>query len=565
MADKSFFSLVLAGAAGQGIQTVESIVTRLMKNQGYYVFSTKEYMSRVRGGVNSTEILISSGAPCRSFRTRTDVAILFTGQARQHLEKRISSSTMIFADESLADELGEDVIPVSFKTIAREAGSRLYENAAAVGMIAALFSLPRDAAGELLHSMFGKKGEKVAAGNRSAAEAGWDALPDDCTPFRPGAGRDLSGEMLLSGKETVAFGAAAGGCSFICSYPMSPGTGVLTTLAKYSHELNIGVEQVEDEITAVNMALGAWYAGARTLVTTSGGGFALMCEGLSLAGIMELPLVIHLAQRPGPATGLPTRTEQGDLSFALHGGHGEFPRIIYAPGDAAQGFECARRAMIDADRFQVPALILTDQYLMDSVETVGNVSVPDAPKGTEWISKTKNDYKRYDLSAGPVSPRGVPEYGEGIVCCDSDEHTEEGYITEDHDVRRAMVEKRAAKEDRIRTELPAPFREGSPDPALLVVAWGSNFHVVREAIEETGRDDIAFLHFSCVWPLHEGCAEIMDRADKTVLVETNSTGQFGRIIRAETGRTFDHRLLSYTGLPFDVESLTRELNRIYTA
>ena len=231
-------------------------------------------------------------------------------------------------------------------------------------------------------------------------------------------------ELLLSGSDAISLGALAGGCDYVCGYPMSPSTSVLEKMAAYAKKFDIIVEQVEDEIGVVNMALGAWYAGARALVTTSGGGFALMCEGISLGGMIESPLVLHLAQRPGPATGLPTRTEQGDLDMVLYAGHGDFPRIILAPGTLADGFTLTQKAFNLSAKYQVPVFILTDQFFVDSRYNTPVFDTGDL-KVEKHIVKTDKDYKRFSLTKNGISPRGIPGYGSGNVCADSDEHDEE--------------------------------------------------------------------------------------------------------------------------------------------
>ncbi|HDT15620.1 MAG TPA: 2-oxoacid:acceptor oxidoreductase subunit alpha, partial [Firmicutes bacterium] len=283
-------------------------------------------------------------------------------------------------------------------------------------------------------------------------------------------------ELLLDGHNAVALGAIAGGCDAVFAYPMTPGTGVFTAMAGYSHKAGIALEQVEDEIGVINMALGAWYAGARALVTTSGGGFALMTEGISLSGMTETPVVVHLAQRPGPATGLPTRTEQGDLNLARYAGHGVFPRKIYSPGTTKQAFMIAAKAFNDADKYQIPVFILTDQYFMDTYYNVPEFELGGI-KIEKSITKTGDDYKRYALAEDGISPRGVPGYGTGRVCADSDEHDETGRITEDLDgISLKMKEKRFKKFDAVKQDALLPEVIGDKDYETLFVCWGSVYH-----------------------------------------------------------------------------------------
>jgi 2-oxoglutarate ferredoxin oxidoreductase subunit alpha len=361
----------------------------------------------------------------------------------------------------------------------------------------------------------------------------------------------------MSGTDGVALGAVAGGCNFISSYPMSPSTGVLVSLSQLAKEFGIVVDQVEDEIAAINKAIGAWYAGGRALITTSGGGFALMTEGLSLAGMLESPMVIHVAQRPGPATGLPTRTEQADLQLVLYGGHGEFPRMIFAPGDPREAFYLTHRAFNMSAKHQAPSIILTDQFLVDSSFTCPSLDL-DGLEVEKHIVETEPGYRRYAFTGDGVSPRGVPGYGEGLVGVDSDEHDEEGHITEDLNLRPRMVEKRLYRRlGLLREDSVPPTLYGDKDYGVLVVAWGSNYHVVREAIDGLGRSDVSMLHFSQVYPLSPITREYLDSADVVAIVENNATCQLGKLIQLETGFMIpeENRLLKYDGLPFPVEQV----------
>ncbi|MGQ9472396.1 MAG: hypothetical protein ACUVR0_12025 [Candidatus Aminicenantales bacterium] len=363
---------------------------------------------------------------------------------------------------------------------------------------------------------------------------------------------------MLSGSEAVALGALAGGCNFISSYPMSPSTGVLVSLANYSRFFDLVVEQAEDEISAINMALGAWYAGARAMVTTSGGGFALMVEALSLTGMIESPLVIHLGQRPGPATGLPTRTEQADLLFSLYSGHGEFPRIILAPGNIEQAFYLTHRAFYLADKFQVPVIILTDQYLLDSVKDVSTLQFPERIE--DFFEITEADYLRYKITPSGLSPRGIPGLGRGFVCLDSDEHDESGRIIEDPLLRQKMVQKRLAKGQRLKKEALPPELIGRDDARFLVFSFGSTRDVIAEAI--TDLPSVALLHYSQLAPLLPPPPELLSRAEKIIVVEGNATGQLGRLLSIEADLDSSFPLNKYDGLPFSVEEIREGLKKI---
>jgi 2-oxoglutarate ferredoxin oxidoreductase subunit alpha len=411
---------------------------------------------------------------------------------------------------------------------------------------------------DCVRHFFAGKPENVVEDNARAAEAGYKAagelnLPTDLK-LSMDTDTQVKGELLLNGSEAVGMGAIAGGCNFVCSYPMSPSTPVLTFLAQHGRDFGMVVEQVEDEIAAMNMAIGAWYAGARAMVTTSGGGFALMVEGLSLAGMLESPMVIHIGQRPGPATGLPTRTEQGDLQFVLRAGHGEFPRIILTPGTLEDGFYLTQKAFNLADKYQVPVFVLTDQFYIDSYY---NISGLDLSKVSvqKHVVETSKDYRRYESAEDGISPRGIPGHGEGLVVVDSDEHDEEGHITENLDLREQMVDKRLAKGYALEEEMVPPELVGPEDYRNMVVCWGSTYHAVREALERLGRSDTAMLHYRQVYPLHASTVDYLNQADRTVIVEGNATGQFADVISLHAGIDIDDGILKYNGLSFSVEEL----------
>ncbi|MGA2172314.1 MAG: 2-oxoacid:acceptor oxidoreductase subunit alpha [Sedimentisphaerales bacterium] len=566
--DNSGVSIVLCGQAGMGIQTVEGILTRMLKQVGYNVFATKEYMSRVRGGNNSTQIRVGS-RPISAFVNRMDYLIPLNKGAIDHVWDRISADSVVVGEsELLGDEARSGpftFIDAPFTRIATDLGNRVYANVVAVGMLAGLLGMKLPDICGYVKQFFSTKAADVAEQNVRAAEAGF-RLAEDVShranvtfDISPDAG--VKDQILLSGGDAVGLGAIAGGCNFIASYPMSPSTPVLVFLAKYGRDFGVIAEQAEDEIAAMNMAIGAWYAGARAMVTTSGGGFALMVEGLSLAGMLESPMVVHLAQRPAPATGLPTRTEQADLELALYAGHGEFPRILFAPGTLEQAFLLTARAFNLADKYQMPVFILTDQFLIDSYYNVPAFDLSRV-KVEKYFVKTAADYKRYEMTENGVSPRGVPGFGVGLVCVDSDEHDAEGHITEDLQLRTRMVDKRLRKLDSAKTEIAVPELYPNCKYDNLVVCWGSTYHIVKEAIDLLGRKDTSLLHYSQIYPLHPQTADYLAKAKKVVVVESNATAQFARLIKLYTGFDIKDRISKYSGLSFAVEEVLQALREI---
>jgi 2-oxoglutarate ferredoxin oxidoreductase subunit alpha len=558
-------SIVLAGAAGQGIETVADFMARALKLSGYCVFITREFMSRIRGGTNSLQLRVSR-SPRGAFLRRTDVVVPLTKNALPHLRKysRVDNRTLVIGEaEFLA---GEDIDPdrfsvVPFTRMAEGFGGRIYSNTVAAGVVLAFFDVTVEIASNYLRDRFGSKGDTVVNQNIEAflagREVGLELVASGRVKVDVDKNPDVKEQLLISGTDGVALGALSGGCNFISSYPMSPSTGVLVSLSQLAKEFGVVVDQAEDEIAAINKAIGAWYAGGRALVTTSGGGFALMTEGLSLAGMLESPVVIHVAQRPGPATGLPTRTEQADLQLVLYGGHGEFSRMIYAPGNPREAFYLTHRAFNMSAKHQVPAIILTDQFLVDSSFICPRIDL-DGLGVEKHIVEPEPGYRRYAFTGSGVSPRGVPGHGEGLVGVDSDEHDEEGHITEDLTLRPRMVQKRHhEKLGRLREDCVPPTLYGSEDYGVLVVSWGSNYHVVMEAIDGLGRSGVSMLHFSQVYPLNSDTRKYLDRADAVAIVENNATCQLGKLIQLETGFRIpeENRLLKYDGLPFPVEQV----------
>ena len=556
-------SIVVSGEAGQGLQTLERMLLKFMKRAGFHVFVYSEVMSRIRGGNNSTEIRISSER-VSAFVDRIDLFIPIGRDAMSRFHERISGDTLIAGDEKYIDPrfaAGHRVVPLPIARSAQEAGGPIYANIIVFGIICAVVGARREEAVSFSGERFSSRSEEEIARNADALTRGYEIARTDLAPAVSAAipaSAAVKEEMVLYGNESIGLGAVTGGCNFIASYPMSPSTAVLTFMARLADEFGIVVEQAEDEISAVNMAIGAWYAGGRAMVTTSGGGFALMVEGLSLCGCVESPLVVHLGQRPAPATGLPTRTEQGDLLMALYAGHGAFPRILLAPGSAEEGIEVTRHAFTMADKYQVPVIILTDQYFLESA---CNLPEPDAgpPDEQAYIVKTGPDYRRFSLTENGVSPRGIPGYGDGFISVTSDEHTEDGHITEDPLIRIGMVDKRLRKKTAMMMDALEPRLMGSGSYSTLVVCWGSTIKTAAEAMGKLNDKSIALLHIVQVHPLHPVTARYIGRAKRVLVVENSSAPQLSVILLNETGRAPDAEIRKYDGMPFSVEEVAERV------
>jgi len=559
---KENISVVLSGEAGQGIQTIENLLTRILKDDGFNVFATKEYMSRIRGGSNSTEIRVGKDA-VRSHSSNIDILIPLTKESVEHLKDTISSETIIIADMKNLKIDYSNAVDVPFFDIAKEIGNRIYSNIVAAGTILALFSTEKEIIYSRMKKIFAKKPElidkNIEAVNRGY-EIGEKIKNSGIIKIEIEKNSKIKDNILINGSEAVALGAMAGGCDSVFSYPMTPGTGVLLSLAQYSKSFGILVEQAEDEIAAINMAIGGWYAGARSMVTTSGGGFALMEEGVSLSGMIETPVVIHIAQRPGPATGLPTRTAQEDLNLALYSGHGEFPRAIYAPGNLEQALKLSRIAFETADEYQIPVFILTDQYFVDSYYNIEKTDLSEV-RNENRITETREDYKRYILTENGISPRGIPGYGKGLVIVDSDEHDEYGHLTENLDIRIKMNDKRLSKLDLLRKNALEPEILGDDDYKNLIVCWGSNYETLKESLKNLKNTKTAMIHFPQLYPLNYDFKKYFEKAEKIISVENNATGQFSNLLKLELDAEIHERILKYDGTPFSAEELTERIKK----
>jgi 2-oxoglutarate ferredoxin oxidoreductase subunit alpha len=572
------YSLKIGGEAGQGIQTVGDTLARIFSRAGYHVFTHQDYESRIRGGHNFFQIRFSD-KPVTASRDGIDIIVALDKESISLHEKELTPDGVIVYDSGMIGspptpssekEGGRKFLDIPFVNLAIEHGSKIMANTVATGAVLGMLRLEPDILGDIIKAIFKKKGENIISANIKAAHSGYDFAVKNCQQCSFPVAPLSEPKMLIAGIDAIALGAIASGCKFYSAYPMTPSTGIMNYLAGKEQEYGIVVEQAEDEIAAINMALGASFAGVRAMTGTSGGGFALMVEGLALAGMTETPVVIAIGQRPGPATGLPTRTEQAELLFVLHAGHGEFPRVIFAPGTPEQAFYLTNKAFDIAEKYQVPAFIIFDQYLADSEWTYMGFDLKKTSYKDYRIRGDKlkelRDYKRHALTDAGVSPLGVPADSECLIVTDSDEHDEDGHIIEDAGTRIKMVEKRLLRKlPLIREEIQAPPLYGSGQPEVVLAGWGSTFGVMKEVTDILSKDkNIAMLHFSEVYPFpaDEDYLKILRNAKLSVCIENNATGQFARLMRMETGYEFKERIDKYDGRPFTVEGLLDRVNNI---
>ncbi len=558
----------IAGDAGQGMQTVSTVLAKAFKKAGFHIFVNQDFMSRIRGGNNFSQLRVSVN-PLFAPRAKSDITVSLDKESVHLHRPSIADEGIMILDRQKHGITDNDsaYFDVPFYDMAKRAGgSELYANSAASGILAGVTRLDFRHIEEALKETFGDKSADVIKINIDAARLGYDFAKNN---FKPDIFAIKEGgpnvNLLMNGNDAIALGAIRAGCKFYSAYPMSPSTTIMENISRYANDFNVIVEQAEDEIAAINMIIGASFAGVRSMCATSGGGFALMVEGLSLAGMLETPIVIVDAQRPAPATGLPTRTEQADLDFIIHAGHGEFARAVFAPGTAEQAFYLTVKAFNLAEKYQIPVLIMTDQHLADSSRDIGSFDMDRAKVERHIISKEDSKkvtgYKRYQLTKTGISPMAVPSWIDDVIYADSDEHTEEGHITEDAHIRISMVEKRLYKKmELLSQEIEEPTKFNIDSADTILIGFGSTYGVMKEVCDSIPRRKAGFIHLSQVWPFPSRHLTELLKGEKNILtVENNAGAQLAGLIRRCTGIEVDGSILKYDGRPFDVDLL---LNRV---
>lgn len=548
-------NIVVGGEAGQGLVTVGEMLAKALVRAGYQIVVSQDYLSRIRGGLN-TFALRAAVCCIHAPVDHVDLLVALSQDCVDVHAGRLTEKGLLLLPEDL-DARAHAALVIPFKELAKKP---MFENIAAAGVVASLMGLDKALLEGLVRDAFGKKGEAVVAENIAVLDAAyaWAAgkSPNfEKLPAPEHKSQEMPGRLMMAGNDAIALGALAAGADFCSFYPMTPATSIAVNLIAAAGKTGMIVEQAEDEIAAINMGIGAAHAGAKVIVPTSGGGFALMVEGVSLAGMMETPIVIGLAMRPGPATGLPTRTAQGDLNLALYAGHGEFPRAILAPGTVEQCFKLTHRAFDLAERSQGPVFVLTDQYTADSFRSVAPFDFEALPPIVQPLFSVENPaaYERYAVTESGVSPRLLPGFTEALVVADSDEHTPDGHITEDLTVRVAMQDKRMRKLELLKAAAIPPDLYGPEAHDTLFVCWGSSLGACLEAadiLNERG-EKAAVLHFTQVYPLHpDQFMNLLDAAPRTVLVEGNQSHQFGQLLARDFAFVFDQQIPRYDGLHF---------------
>ncbi len=552
------YNILIGGAAGQGIETTVTMLEKFLKKSGYFVYTVRDFMSRVRGGHNFS--IVRFGNEKISSHSNVFDGIIALNEETISIHKdNLKDNGFILCDSSIKTDDAR-AIRLDMNEMAKDIGNPRVTGSISIGVILKLFGDNIDNAQEVMESSLRQQYVKI---NIEAIELGYKSVESKFPKLQGHEGK-YTDYMTISGNEALGLGAIAGGLNFYSAYPMSPATSILEYLASKSEVAGIVVEQAEDEIAAANMAIGASFAGARAMTGTSGGGFALKVESIGLAGIAEIPIVYVNVQRPGPATGLPTRTEQSDLNFVISSSPGEFPRMVIAVRDQEDAFHQTIRALNMAEKYQIPVIILSDQYVADTTSTVkafdiGNIRL-EMPADEKDI---KGEYLRYAYTEDGISPRLIPGKTKHLVAADSDEHNERGKITESAETRIKMVDKRMKKLEKLEEELQEPIFVGEEDCDTLLLGWGSTYGPLQEAIETLNKRNekkYGGLIFGDIYPLPRKSLEERSKKAKTIInVEQNATGQLAGLIRQVTGITCTESILKYDGRQITGEEIVDEI------
>ena len=557
------FALAIGGEAGQGIATPGDILARIIVRRGLNLSTYNAYQSIVRGGHIFLTMRISD-AEVENHGDKLDLLLCLNQDTMDRHQRLMGpGSRIVYNSDSVtpgSHDNGADLcgLPVGELT---ESRNRLVQNTVGMGAIAALMGIDFSVLEESLTLRFQRRGQEMVDENVRVARAGYDYSEEHFKPFDqspPDGGKPLA---VWSGNDALAMGAAAAGCKFYAAYPMSPASGVLHWMAANARNLGIMVRQVEDEIGVANMVVGAAQAGTRSMCATSGGGFALMTEAVGAAAMMEIPVVFINVMRAGPSTGVPTKTEQGDLWQVLGASQGDFERIIVAPSDSLDAFNTMPEVFNLTDKYQCPAIVISDLYISEGRFSVDPDLInmhPGIDRGALITEPSDTDgYLRYKDTESGISPRALSGLEGYVHLVATDEHDEDSTLISDEFTnphkRRQMVEKRARKFDNILGDIQGPVLEGSPDADVTLIGWGSTKGIIDEAAGSLNASGVSTscLHIKWMVPFHgDEIMTILSKAKRTIIVENNFSGQFARYLRSETGFAADGHIRKYDGEPF---------------
>jgi len=564
----------IGAEAGAGVMVTGRMLGRCFTRSGYSVLAYPEYPSLIRGGHNVFQIRISDDG-VYSPSTRCDVLLALNRAALFYHRNAVNPNGVIIYDEKIdvsEFKLRNDIkkIPLPIDKILSDAGaSPQMANSVQIGAALAVIDYPFDIFEGVLHDEFGRKGKEIVEKNALVGKIGYDFVK------KHGILREIKPlskkrKALITGNEALALGAVKSGMKFFAAYPMTPASSILHYLCAKERDFNIIVKQTEDEIAAMNYVVGASFAGVRAATATSGGGFALMTEAVGLAAESETPVVIFLAQRVGPSTGMPTWTEQGDLRFAIHSSQGEFLRVVLTPGDVNECFSLSAEAFNLAEKYQIPVLVLSDKFLSESLfSTDGfndNIKIERGKIARDLpLLQPNARFKRYEITSDGVSPRALPGTPNGMHVSSSYEHNETGFSTELFSERKAQVDKRARKINGLIKDVPSPKVYGDKKAEVSLITWGSMKLPAMEGVHILNKEGINanMIHFSCVFPLDgKTVCSLFKNAKHTIIFENNSTGQFAGMLKEYCDCEPDFIALKYTGRPFYAEEIAEEVKQL---
>lgn len=569
------FNWKIAGEAGHGVMLASQLMAAMAKRHGMQAFNYLEYPSLIRGGHQTGQVYADfDNASCQ--KRELDLIIIYTQQGFEAHKEEMTGKTIIIynndfgeLDFELAGKRTNQLYSMPLSSWAKDTtGTSLAANVVSLGASAYILGLNPEICKQVVADVFKNK-EKIRDKNLRAFELGFSqaqkhlsekqAQPLFEIPVKPD---DM---ILLNGNEALGMGALAAGLQFYSAYPMTPATGLLHFLNEHKHKLPIIVKQAEDEIGAINQAIGASFAGVRAMTGSSGGGFALMVEALSFAGTAEIPLVVLEGQRTGPASGVPTWTAQADLQFVLTAGHGDFPKVVLTPGTVQEHFALAQTAFYLAEKYQLPVIILSDKYILESHQTMPKSEAAYKLERYSMASEVDlpkdESYLRYKNTQNGISPRSIPGQEFGLHLANSYEHDEWGFATEDAETITQAVNKRSRKMETILEELPQPQLIGPKEAKNTFVGWGSTVNVLHEVLSKAELGVVNAIHIPCMQPFPaQAFADLAGSAQKLVMVEGNSNSQGENWIKQNTGIEMDDRILRYDGRPFYAEDLINYLN-----
>ncbi|PVX25393.1 MAG: 2-oxoacid:acceptor oxidoreductase subunit alpha [Candidatus Bathyarchaeum sp.] len=570
-------SLLVGGEAGAGITRSGFLFAKTCLRGGLYVFGANDYQSLIRGGHNFYTVTVCDEQVYSQADTIDLLVALDKETILLHKNELVSGAGIIYDQDQITvtkKELERNDIKhyhVPLKNIVKELkGPAIMENTVALGAANALLDYDPEILNQVLLDTFKPK---VAQLNIQAAKQGYNYAKQHYTQnfgYKLKKTNSTKNRIFVAGNEAIGLGALNAGCKFYAAYPMTPATSILHFLAPLDREYNMVVIQTESEIAAINMVAGASYAGVRSMTATSGGGFCLMTEALGMIGMTETSPVIVLVQRPGPSTGLPTYSAQGDLRFAIHASQGEFPRVVIAPGDVQEAFYNTIEAFNLAEKFQIPAIIISDKYLAESNGTVevfeqNRIRIDRGELVDNYVG---DEYMRHKFTENGISPRVLPGTKGVIVRTNADEHNELGYTTEDPVLAARMADKRFKKMDVLIKELEAYETVkvyGSEEADVLIIGWGSTKGPIREAMKLLAGQGIEVKFMQIVY-LHpfpvDRIQNVLQSVKKAIVVENNKTSQLSSLIQEHLLRKVDHKILKYDGRPFNPEALSKSIKEV---